>query len=233
MKKYIFIILLSLFVFSSALAAVSISNAKAVADGSNVKVTWDAVSGMTTYKVFYLSGSLYESGNVGAKTEYIFKNPEPNSGYVFLIRGYKKGSTNASGDAQGEAKFTASGSAASSTSGTTATATGSTASSGGTSSAGTGIQVGAPFPGEGTGSSVTFSRRIQTIINWAAVIGSLLAVYMIVYAGFIYTTSSGNPEALQSAKDQIVGALVGLAMIILIYFLLRLFGVEVSPSTPV
>ena len=219
--------------------------AKASVQGTTITVSWEEVPGMSFYKVYDASGTLYDGGNVGSQTRFVFHG-KPDTGYIFKIRGYKTGETTYS--AAGEVSATTSsdstssgsatsGSASSGSSGSTSSGSppsGSTSSSStssgsatSTSSSGAGetsIQIGAPFPGEA--SNVTFSEHLQNAFNWAATIGSLLAVFMIVFAGFKYMTSTGNPEALQDAKDTISGAVIGLAMLILIYFLLEFFGVK-------
>lgn len=44
---------------------------------------------------------------------------------------------------------------------------------------------------------------------------------VIIYAGYIYATSQGNPDSIKTAKDFIIGALVGIALIILAGVILR------------
>jgi|GEM_PF-2488160 len=88
-----------------------------------------------------------------------------------------------------------------------------------------GVNIGAPFPGEPT--NVTFEAHTFYIFKWAASIGSLLAMLMIIYAGIKYMSSGGNPQVLEDAKETIVGSLIGLGMIILAYFLLKTIGVNV------
>lgn len=88
------------------------------------------------------------------------------------------------------------------------------------------VKIGAPFPGEK--SKVNLVEHITSVYNWAAGIGSSLATLIIILAGFKYATSSGNPEALQDAKESIVGALIGLAVIALTFLLLKTIGVSLK-----
>jgi len=69
---------------------------------------------------------------------------------------------------------------------------------------------------------------MKEIYRWATAIGASLAVLMIIIAGFQYATSSGNAEALQKSKDIIVGALIGLGIILLSYFLFETMGVTLE-----
>lgn len=45
-------------------------------------------------------------------------------------------------------------------------------------------------------------------------VGALVAVGYIIYAGFMYITSNGDPERAKSAKDTILNALIGLVIVI-------------------
>lgn len=103
-------------------------------------------------------------------------------------------------------------------------------SSGAPNSTGQPVEIGAQFPGEPK--NVDLIQHIYYVHKWATLIGSLLAVYMIVFAGFKYMTSAGNPEALQDAKDTIIGALVGLSIILLAYMLFQIVGIKVMPTQP-
>ena len=48
---------------------------------------------------------------------------------------------------------------------------------------------------------------------WAGVV----AVVVIIAAGFFYVTSSGNPQQLTRAKNAIMGAVVGLIVVLLAF----------------
>ncbi|MCX6806567.1 MAG: hypothetical protein NT135_00355 [Candidatus Berkelbacteria bacterium] len=204
-KKITIGFILCLIVFSFAQAAQEIKNVKAVRDGSKIVVTWDAVSGMEYYKVFKKDGNIYPVGGKVTNTSFTMQNAQTSSEYVFNVRGYTS-DTSSAPDAQGQTSVTSASSGSSSSSSS--------------STLGEGVEVGAKFPGEPSG-KVGLIEHIRYVHAWAAIIGSLLAVYMIVFAAFKYATSSGNPEALQDAKDTIIGALVGLAIIIATYSLLQ------------
>ncbi len=70
-----------------------------------------------------------------------------------------------------------------------------------------------------------------------------IAFLFLIYGGFLYLTSGGNPETLQKAKEIIVSAITGLLLIIFSVFLLRLiasdilkipgFGGEETTTTPI
>jgi len=62
---------------------------------------------------------------------------------------------------------------------------------------------------------------VTILYKWAIPLGSALAALVIIYAGYLYATSQGNPDSVKMAKDLIIGALVGLALIILAGVILR------------
>ncbi len=64
--------------------------------------------------------------------------------------------------------------------------------------------------------------KIANIVAWVA---GTAAIIVIVYAGIKYITSGGEPEKTRNAKNAIVYALIGIAVILLsrviIYFMLN------------
>ncbi len=65
---------------------------------------------------------------------------------------------------------------------------------------------------------------IRVVFKFALEAGVALTVLMIIYGGIIYLTSQGNPSALNSAKDIIIGSLSGLAMLALVVLILTFLG---------
>lgn len=67
----------------------------------------------------------------------------------------------------------------------------------------------------------------QAVFKFSQTAILLLAVAVIVIAGIIYMTSSGNPKQLETAKKLIIGALTGVAVMILgRLFLTQVVGVS-------
>lgn len=54
-----------------------------------------------------------------------------------------------------------------------------------------------------------------------------VAFLLMLYGGFLFLTSAGDPNKLQEATDVIMSALAGLLMIIFSVFLLRLIGYDI------
>lgn len=63
--------------------------------------------------------------------------------------------------------------------------------------------------------------------QFMAVIGGLLAIMMLIYAGYRYMTSYGDPEKIADAKDIVEKAFIGLALLILAAVILN----TVNPRT--
>jgi len=54
-----------------------------------------------------------------------------------------------------------------------------------------------------------------------------LAFVLIVYSGFIITTSSGDPKRIAAGKELLSAAIAGLLLLILGTYLLRVIGVNI------
>jgi hypothetical protein len=66
----------------------------------------------------------------------------------------------------------------------------------------------------------SYVEYMGAIFSFAMKAGAILTTLMIIYAGYKYLTSQGNPTALGEAKDIIIGSLSGFAMLLLIYLIL-------------
>lgn len=67
--------------------------------------------------------------------------------------------------------------------------------------------------------------KIQLAINGFSAVSGLVAVAILVYAGYNFITSAGEADKIEQAQKQIVGAVIGL-VIIFIARLIVLFVVE-------
>lgn len=68
---------------------------------------------------------------------------------------------------------------------------------------------------------------IGFILGWGVGIGGGIAFLLIIYASFMITTSSGNPERLKAGQELLTSAIAGLIMLIFSIFILQLIGVTV------
>lgn len=56
---------------------------------------------------------------------------------------------------------------------------------------------------------------VAAIIEIALRIAAIVAVVFVIYGGFTYTTSQGDPEGTKNARNTIVNALIGLALAVM------------------
>lgn len=60
--------------------------------------------------------------------------------------------------------------------------------------------------------------QIQLIIKFVLWIASFYAIGVLVYAGFLYMSSQGNPSKVSKAKGLFINIVVGISIIVLAYF---------------
>lgn len=60
-----------------------------------------------------------------------------------------------------------------------------------------------------------------TIIDWILSIAGLLAVIYLIYAGIVYITAGGNPDAAKKGQQGIINAVIGLVVIALAWVIAR------------
>jgi len=77
-----------------------------------------------------------------------------------------------------------------------------------------GVNLGAPVTSSEPAPS-SFGAYTNRIYQLAVVIGISLAILMIIFAGYKYMGSAGDPQSLAEAKEVLVGAIVGLILILL------------------
>ena len=65
------------------------------------------------------------------------------------------------------------------------------------------------------------------ILKWAIGIAGGIAFLLIVYAGFVIMTSSGNPDRLKAGQELLTSAISGLILLVLSVFILDLIGVKI------
>ncbi|MHA1739915.1 MAG: hypothetical protein ACTSWD_15095, partial [Candidatus Heimdallarchaeota archaeon] len=64
------------------------------------------------------------------------------------------------------------------------------------------------------------------IFNFAFLAAGVLAFILLIYGGFRYITSAGNPTIMKDAKDQIVSVIIGIAVLLGSYLVLT----EINPG---
>lgn len=72
----------------------------------------------------------------------------------------------------------------------------------------------------------SFNAYAIDLINYIVLISGSLAGLVIIYGAFKYTTSAGDESKIKESKEIIVGALVGLALLLLIKVLVPILGIK-------
>lgn len=86
--------------------------------------------------------------------------------------------------------------------------------------------VGIPNSSGGTTNSFPggYQDYVKAVFSFSLKLGVALTVLMVIFAGYKYMTSQGNPTAINEAKDIIIGSLSGFIMLLLIYLILNVYN---------
>lgn len=71
------------------------------------------------------------------------------------------------------------------------------------------------------------SKFFGQLLGWAMGMGGGIAFLLIVYAGFMITTSAGNLERLKAGQELLTSAISGLILLIFSIFVLNFIGVDI------
>ncbi len=69
---------------------------------------------------------------------------------------------------------------------------------------------------------------VAAIIEILLRVAAIVAVVFIIYAGFSYTTSQGDPEGTSKAKSTLVNALIGLAIAVMAAVIVSFIAKSIS-----
>lgn len=73
--------------------------------------------------------------------------------------------------------------------------------------------------GNAPGPSV--NKIVTVVVNLISIVAGVIAVIMIIVAGFNYITSSGDPTKISHAKDSLIYAMIGLVIVALAQFIVQ------------
>jgi len=73
-------------------------------------------------------------------------------------------------------------------------------------------------------SAESFSGGISTVIGYLFTIIGILSLFFIVIGGIKYILSAGNEEKMKSAKDTTYSAVIGFAISLMAYILLKVLN---------
>lgn len=61
----------------------------------------------------------------------------------------------------------------------------------------------------------------QALVTWALIFSGAVAVFFIVFSGFKYISSGGDPKQTQGAQQTLTWAVVGLLVILFSFFIIN------------
>lgn len=80
---------------------------------------------------------------------------------------------------------------------------------------------------DGTASVPTLSCLIPLItgfINWTIIFAGIVAIFIIIYGGYKYIHSGGDPKQADTARKTLIYAIFGLLLIFMSFFIVRFIG---------
>jgi hypothetical protein len=79
--------------------------------------------------------------------------------------------------------------------------------------------------------SDTVNKTITTVINFFSAVVGIISVIMIIYGGFKYISSGGDSGNVQSAKNTIIYAIIGLVVVAMAQFIVQFVLNKVISTT--
>ena len=74
---------------------------------------------------------------------------------------------------------------------------------------------------------LTLEGFIGYVFTFGIGLGGIIALLCIIYSAFVMQTSSGNPERIKKAQENLTSCIMGLMLIIFAVFILRLIGLDI------
>lgn len=65
---------------------------------------------------------------------------------------------------------------------------------------------------------------IKNLVQWALIFAGVVALFLIIYAGFQFVTSKGDPQQVDNAKKTLTYAIIGLLLIFFSFAILNLIS---------
>lgn len=78
----------------------------------------------------------------------------------------------------------------------------------------------------------TLTEMVRYFYEWGIAIGGIAAFFALLFGGFLYLTSAGDPARLKEAKDRIFSALTGLALLLGSWIILNTINPELTVLRP-
>jgi hypothetical protein len=86
----------------------------------------------------------------------------------------------------------------------------------------TGYEIKGPLEGPGGAKIETVADVVGIFVNFLFPLAGVLLFVFLVWGGFDFLTSSGNPEKVKSGKAKITSAIIGFILLVLSFFVVRI-----------
>lgn len=65
----------------------------------------------------------------------------------------------------------------------------------------------------------------NNVVDWAIALAGTVAVFFIIFAGFKFLTSGGDPKQVEGARKTLTYAIAGLIVVFLAFAIIKLIGI--------
>lgn len=89
------------------------------------------------------------------------------------------------------------------------------------SASGAMAQLTVPNAANGTSTATDANELLIVVTNWVLGIVGAVAVLFIIYGGFRYITAQGNSQQMDTAKNIIIKAIIGLVIVVVAYVIVN------------
>ncbi|KKU12178.1 MAG: hypothetical protein UX19_C0005G0010 [Candidatus Woesebacteria bacterium GW2011_GWA1_45_8] len=73
-------------------------------------------------------------------------------------------------------------------------------------------------------SGLTLGQLVGALLPYLFVLAGLLLLLYLLFAGFTYMSSAGDPKKMEDAKGKITGALVGFLIVFVSFWIVQIIG---------
>lgn len=81
----------------------------------------------------------------------------------------------------------------------------------------------------------SFPSLVSAIINILLIVAVIIALVFLIYGGIRWILSGGDKTAVESARNHIIAAIIGLVIVLLAFFIINLigglFGININKLT--
>ncbi len=91
---------------------------------------------------------------------------------------------------------------------------------------------GQPIQGPLSSGFTNIASVVNALVVFIIPVASLILLFVLIFGGYSYMMSQGNPEKIKSAQGMITSALIGFALLVFSYLIIKLittiFGINVG-----